>query len=98
MGFIEFVEKLGSDENGLDVVISGEWMLEPGVDSFTNLPVTAIRADLESVLYGPSKNKADDWSSLGPVKLLDVIYMDKDLYIARSKVKEDTVFVYQRVQ
>ena len=91
------MEKLGEGENGLDVQISGEWMFEPGVDSFTGLPVTAIRADLQSVEYGPSKNKAEDWSSLGPVKLLDVIYIDDDLQILRSKVKEDAIFIYQKI-
>lgn len=97
LGFIEFVERLGSGETALDVVISGEWMLQPERDLDTGAPITAIRADLETVVYGPSTNNAQDWSSLGPVKLLDIIYMDEDLQILRGSVNTDTIFVYQRI-
>ena len=96
LGYIEFIEQIGSGPDALEVIVTGEWMLESETNPFTGQPCTAIRADLEKITYGPSSNAAKDWNSLGPVKLLDIIYLDEDLQICRGNVNTDSVFVYQR--
>jgi hypothetical protein len=96
LGYIEFVEQIGSGPDALDVRVTGEWMLEPRTHPFTGQPCTAIRAELETITYGPSSNKANDWPSLGPIRLLDVLYLDDDLQITRVNVNTDSIFVYQR--
>jgi len=97
LGYIEFVEQIGSGPDALDVTVTGEWTLEPESNPFTGQPCTAIRADLEKITYGPSSNAAQDWSSLGPIKFLDIIYLDGEgLQISRGNVNTDSLFVYQR--
>jgi hypothetical protein len=101
LGFVEYVETFasaaGNDAASFDVTISGEWMLQPESNPFTGEPTTAIRVDPEIVKYGPTSNKADNWGSLGPIKLLDILYMGTDLHITRNNVNPDTLFVFQRV-
>ena len=100
MGFVEYTERIGSTKNSadyLDVKISGEWLLEAVSDPFTGAPATAIRLDLESVVYGPSKNNAESWASLGPIKLMDVVYVDDDLQILRGSINPESLFVFERI-
>ena len=97
LGFVEYCERIGTTTDGLDVRITGEWMLEPITDSLTGGPATAIRLDLENVVYGPSKNKADTWASLGPIKLMDIVYIDDDLQITRGNINPETLFVFQKI-
>jgi hypothetical protein len=98
LGFVEYIEQIGSRPDAFDVVISGEWAMEPVTDPFTGAANTAIRLDLEKVVYGPSTNQAETWASLGPIKLLDIIYLTKDLQICRGNVNTDSIFVFQRIK
>ena len=63
----------------------------------TNLPAPCLTVELESVKYGPTMNGADQWSSLGPVKLTDFIYLDDDLMILRGNVNTNSLFVWKRI-
>ena len=46
-------------------------------------------------MYGPTTNQADEWASLGPIKLLDILYLDEDLMLLRGNANVDALFVYQ---
>lgn len=98
LGYIEFIEQMGTGPDALQVSVTGEWLLEPETNPVTGQPCTAVRADLETIAYGPTSNAAQDWNSLGPVKLLDIIYLDDDLQISRGNVNTESVFVYRRSQ
>jgi hypothetical protein len=98
LGFVEYTEQIGSGPDAFDVVISGEWAMEPVTDPFTGAPHTAIRLDLEKVGYGPSTNAAETWASLGPIKLLDIVYLTKGLQICRGNINTDSIFVFQRIK
>jgi hypothetical protein len=101
LGQVEFVETFGSsvdddDKVTLDVSVVGEWILEDGRNIFTGAPSSSLRVDPETITYGVSKNKADEWASLGPIKLLDFLYCDADLMILRGTANTDAHFIYQR--
>ena len=98
LGTVEFLELFGQDEDAmLEVSITGEWYTKPEINIFTNEPTTCIAVDPERVVYGPSSNKADDWSSLGPIKRLDLLYLSKDIMISRGNVNPESLFVWQRM-
>lgn len=87
-----------NDDDVLEVNISGEWMLEPETNPFTGAPTTALRINPESVAYGGvTKAKADDLNSLGPIKLLDILYLDDDLLIVRGNVNTESIFIFERI-
>ena len=71
-------------------------MLEPENNPLTGKPCTSLRADLETIAYGPSSSAAKDWNSLGPVKLVDILYLDDDLQVSRGNVNTESFFVYLR--
>jgi len=98
LGYIEFIEQMGTGPDALQVSVTGEWLLEPEKNPLTGEPGTAIRAELETIAYGPTSNAAKDWNSLGPVRLVDILYLDDDLQISRGNVNTESVFVYQRSQ
>jgi hypothetical protein len=99
LGQVEFVETFGGDGDvSLDVSVVGEWMLEDGRNIFTGLPSSSLRVDPDTITYGFSTNKADDWDSLGPIKLLDFLYFDSDLMILRGTANTDSHFIYQRAR
>ena len=98
LGTVEFIELLGQEEDSmLEVSITGEWDTKAETNIFTNTPTTAIAIDPERVVYGPSSNAAQDWSSLGPVKLLDLLYLSEDIMVSRGNVNPESLFVWQRV-
>lgn len=96
-GQSEFVEQFGEGDGGLTVSIPGEWFTEPGTNPFTGQPTTSIEIDPNRVIYGPLNNSADEWSSLGPIKQVDLIYVSKDMMISRVKVNPEYFFVWQRI-
>jgi hypothetical protein len=83
LGTVEYIEKFfGAEaESAFDVTITGEWFLQGERNPFTGSPITAIRIDLEKVMYGSTTNQAEQWDSLGPIKFLDIIYFSPNLKI-----------------
>lgn len=98
LGVMEFIELIGGSDSVLEVKINGEWMLQPERNPFTGAPTTALRLDPEKIAYG-GVNKADakDWNSLGPIKLLDILYLDEDLLITRGNVNTESIFIFERI-
>ncbi|CAB9529122.1 expressed unknown protein [Seminavis robusta] len=109
LGTVEFVEVFGTragttgfveeedDGTSLEVSITGEWYTKDERNLFTGMPTTAIAVDLEKLVYGPSTNAAQDWSSLGPIKLLDLLYLSDDIMISRGNVNPESLFVWRRL-
>ena len=97
LGKAEYVETFGGEEASFDVLVTGEWMLEGRRNILTGMPSTSIRVDPEKLMYGPTTNNADEWASLGPIKLLDILYLDDNLMLLRGNSNIDSLFVYQRV-
>ena len=108
-GQAEFVETFGSgnasasndDENEpitLEAIVAGEWQLETGtrLDYKTGLPSISLRIEVETVAYGPTKGNAEQWDSLSPIKLVDMLYLDENLLIMRGNTNIDALFVYTR--
>ena len=85
------------DDVSFEVVVAGEWYFQQKNNEYTNLPAPCLTVELESVKYGPTTNGADQWSSLGPVKLTDFIYLDDDLMILRGNVNTNSLFVWKRI-
>lgn len=112
LGTVEFVEVFGSDSDKdnnsdsdedeesmkLEVFITGEWFTKDERNAVTGTPTTSIVVEPSKVIYGPSTNNAQEWASLGPIKLLDLLYLSEDIMIARNNVNMDSLFVWQRVQ
>jgi hypothetical protein len=97
LGKVEYIESFVGEEASFDVRVTGEWMLEGRKNIVTGMPSTSLRVDPEKIIYGPTTNQADDWASLGPIKLLDILYLDGDLMILRGNSNMDSLFVYQRI-
>jgi hypothetical protein len=103
---VELIETFGSSNNNNDdkenapfqVTITGEWFLKPETNPFTGAPMTAIQFELDKVKYGPQTNNANDWDSLGPIKLVDILYLSKDVLITRANVNVDSLFVWERIK
>jgi len=98
LGQAEFIEQFGQGEDGLQVSIPGEWFTKAETNYYTGQPTTTIEVDPDRVIYGPSNNNADDWSSLGPIKRCDLIYLSRDMMISRVNVNPEYFFVWQRIQ
>eukprot|EP00977_Amphora_coffeiformis_P003020 scaffold574_cov190-Amphora_coffeaeformis.AAC.10 len=73
LGFVQYVERIGTTTDGFDVTMAGEWMFEPSTDPFTGNSLMAMRLDLRSVEYAGTKQKGETWASLGPIKLMDIV-------------------------
>jgi hypothetical protein len=97
LGKVEYIETFGGEDASFDVRVTGEWMLEGRRNIVTGMPSTSLRVDPEKIIYGPTTNRADDWASLGAIKLLDILYLDGDLMILRGTSNMDSLFVYQRI-
>jgi len=97
LGKAEYVETFSGKEASFDVVVTGEWTLEEKRHAFTGMPSSSLRVDPETLSYGLTNNQASEWASLGPIKLLDIIYLDEDLMILRGNVNLKSFFIYERV-
>ena len=107
-GRAEFVETFGSsgtdndntdgDPVKLEATVNGEWIIETGsrMDYKTGLPSVSLRVEVETIAYGPNKSNAEQWDSLSPIKLVDMLYLDDDLMILRGNANVDALFVYTR--
>lgn len=101
LGTAEYIEtfgggELGGDDLSFEVIITGEWYFEEKINTYTNRPAPCLKMELEKVIYGPTTNGADQWSSLGPVKLTDFLYLDYNLMILRGNANTNSLFVYRR--
>ena len=97
LGTVEFVEQFGKGDDGLKAFITGEWYTKPERNPYTGAPITVIDIDPKKVVCGPSTNNGDQWSSLGPIKRLDIVYLSHDMMISRVNVNPEYVFVWQRL-
>lgn len=97
LGKAEYIETFGGEEASFDVVVTGEWMLEGRKNILTGMPSTSLRVDPLKLVYGPTTNNADEWASLGPIKLLDILYLDNNLMLLRGNSNIDSLFVYHRI-
>jgi len=99
LGNSEYIEIFGSPEGetAFEVTITGEWYFETKKNAYTGLPAPCLRMELEKVMYGPTTNGADQWSSLGPVKLTDFLFLDEDLMILQGNVNPSALFVYRKI-
>jgi len=99
LGNSEYVEIFGSPEGetAFEVTVTGEWYFEEKKSPYTGMPAPCLRMELEKVMYGPTTNGADQWSSLGPVKLTDIIFLDEDLMILQGNVNPSALFVYRKI-
>lgn len=113
LGFVEFAEIYTRDIGGsFTVNITGEWMINDSArtaDTFAlkidpeNIDYDAQNASGMSkeppvVQTGGGVSQVADWQSLGPVKLLDIIYHSRDLYIAQGQFDAKVLFVWRRVE
>jgi hypothetical protein len=91
-------EESDSDTVLLKATVTGEWILETGtrMDYKTGLPSVSLRVEVETIAYGPTKSDAEQWDSLSPIKLLDVLYLDESLLVLRGNANVDAIFVYTR--
>ena len=101
-GECRFVEKIDAgDDDGtsIEVVVDGEWELKDGVDPDSGERVTILKADPITLEYPGNKAKADDWSSLGSIKFLDIICLIDDVLILRgiTLTGEESLFVWKKV-
>lgn len=48
------------------------------------------------VQLGGGLSQAASWQSLGPIKLLDIIYLTQDLQIVRGNSNPEALFVWKR--
>eukprot|EP00536_Pseudo-nitzschia_multiseries_P018885 jgi/Psemu1/316394/fgenesh1_kg.3309_\ len=86
----------GDDPVLLEATVNGEWMLETGtrIDAKTGRPSVSLRIEVETIAYGPNTGKAEQWDSLSPIKLVDVVYLDGSLMVLRGNANADALFVY----
>ena len=106
-GKAEFTETFGSgdDEDDdsdavrLEAKVTGEWLLETGtrMNLKTGRPSVSLRIEVETIAYGPNKSGAEQWDSLSPIKLVDILYLDENLLVLRGNFNVDAIFVYTRV-
>jgi len=86
----------------IQATVTGEWILETGtrVDYKTGRPSVSLRVEVETIAYGSANTKsssgADQWDSLSPIKLVDVLYLDRDLMVLRGYANKEALFVYTR--
>lgn len=99
MSDVEYVERIEVTPStaSFDVIVSGDWDLSQSVSLFTGAPSTVMTVEPARVMYGPTSTRADHWKSLGPMNMLDVTYLDKDLRIMRGNTATDAIFVFRRV-
>jgi hypothetical protein len=95
---VEYIETFTGPEGSFVVTITGEWMLKDDSNPFTGESTTVIRVEPEKVAYGPVTNDADTWTSLGPIKALDIIYLTADLQIVRGNANTESIFVLKRTK
>jgi len=97
LGKAEYIETFGGEGASFDVVVTGDWFLEEKRHAFPRMPSSTLRVNPAKLTYGLITNQADEWASLGPIKLLDILYLDDNLMILRGNVNLKSFFIYQRI-
>ena len=97
--FVETIDAGDDDGTSIEVVVDGEWELKDGADPDTGERVTILKADPITLEYPGNKAKADDWSSLGSIKFLDIICLIDDCMVLRgiTLTGEESLFVWKKV-
>ena len=97
--FTETIDAGDDDGTSIEVVVDGEWELKDGADPDTGERVTILKADPITLEYPGNKAKADDWSSLGSIKFLDIICLIDDIMLLRgiTLTGEESLFVWKKV-
>ena len=90
----QVIGKLGG--KSFEVKITGDWELKTELSLFTGKPANVMSVTPDSVSYGPRRDKADHWKSLGPMNMLLLSYIDEDLRIMRGNTSTDTLFIWRR--
>ena len=95
---VEYTERIEVTPSSasFDVIVTGSWEVRKSVSLFTGEPSMVVAVEPDRVTYGPTSTRADHWKSLGPMNLLDITYLDKDLRIMRGNTSVDTVFIFRR--
>ena len=94
---VEYVEHINAGPTSFDVRVTGDWEIRSTISLFTGLKSVYLDVVPDRVDYGVKSQKADHWKSLGPLTLLDMSYLDKDLRIMRGTTSTESVFVFKRV-
>ena len=95
--YIERIEVTPSSAS-FDVKVDGSWDLRTSVSLFTGQPSIIVNVEPGRVTYGPTSTRADHWKSLGPLNMLDLTYLDKELRVMRGCTSSETVFIYKRTE
>ncbi|KAL7492474.1 hypothetical protein ACHAWT_004968 [Skeletonema menzelii] len=90
----QVIGKLGG--KSYEVKITGDWDMKTEVSLFTGKPANVMSVTPDNVVYGPRRDKADHWKSLGPMNMLLLSYIDEDLRIMRGNTSTDTLFIWKR--
>jgi len=95
---VEYTEQVIGKVGGksFEVKITGDWELKTEISLFTGKPANVLSVTPDSVVYGPRRDKADHWKSLGPMNMLLLSYIDEDLRIMRGNTSTDTLFIWKR--
>jgi hypothetical protein len=95
---VEYVERIEVNPSAasFDVTVTGDWDLRRSVSLFTGEPSLVMTIQPGRVTYGLTSMKADHWKSLGPMNMLDITFLDKDLRVMRGNTAVDTIFIFRR--
>jgi len=93
----EYIEKIDAGPASFEVKVTGDWELRSSISLFTGSKSVAVSVVPDTVSYLATSVRGDHWKSLGPMNLLDIIYLDDDLRIMRGTTAMDNIFVFKRV-
>lgn len=97
---VEYKERIEVNPSSasFDVTVNGDWALRSSVSLFTGDPSIVLQVTPDRVEYGPTSTRADHWKSLGPMNMLDIVYLDDTLRVMRGNTSVDTVFIFVRCE
>ena len=98
LGEAEYTETFNPGlESSFDVTVTGEWLVKGDRDPYTGAPTTSIAVDPIKIMYGSTIGRASEWASLGPIMLVDILYLTKELQITRGNANSEAIFVWRRI-
>jgi hypothetical protein len=98
MSDAEYIERIEVTPSfaSFDVKVDGVWDLRTSVSLFTGQPSIIVNVEPGRVTYGTTSTRGDHWKSLGPMNMLDLTYLDKELRVMRGCTSSETVFIFKR--